>query len=80
MPDIDLEPTRYRRVFDKPLARPRLLWSGFAVFGIGTALGVWAAYWYGAPWGALIPVPCAIGLGVAIAGLFPGYFFNDDRN
>lgn len=78
MQNIDLEPSRFRAVLTKPLAKPGWLWAGVVVFGAGTALGVWAAFWYrDTIWAAMIPVPAAIFFGISIAGLFPGLFFNE---
>jgi hypothetical protein len=78
MADFELKPSEFRPIQDKPLGRPKTLWFGACVFGIGTLLGAYSAAHVAGWWVGLIPVPCAILLGVCIAGLFPA-IFNDDR-
>lgn len=78
MPDIELEPTEFRPIPQKPLASPALLWKLLALAVVATILAAFAAAHFGGFWAALLPVPCGIWLGIALAGLFPKWFFSDN--
>jgi hypothetical protein len=78
MADLELKPDEFRHVHSKPLYSARVLWICVLGFAFFTGLGVFAAGHLNAPWAGLIPVPCAIMLGVCLAGLFPRFFFTRD--
>lgn len=73
--DIDLEGSAYRQIPQKPLGPVKGLWLG-VIFCLGMAVltSSLAADW-GGFWPALMPIPFALGAGIGLAGLFPGYFF-----
>lgn len=70
---LDLDGDEFRRVPTKPLAKG--LMPSAAVALIGAAGGALAAAHLGGFWAALIPIPCAVWLGVALAGMYPQWFF-----
>lgn len=72
---IELSNGEFRRVPDRPLTSPALLWRIVAIATVATVAASFAAWQLGGFWAALLPVPCALWLGVGLAGLFPGWFF-----
>lgn len=74
-PQLDLEQDEFRTIPTKPLARPRDLWRGVFWFGLGSLLGAFAAWHLNQWWAMMLPIPCAIWLGVSLAGLYPSWFF-----
>lgn len=74
--DIELGQDRYRPVFTRPLASPRMLWGGVAFFGLASIIGAWFPL---GPWGETVFLTVPVMLGVCLAGLFPSYWFRKDR-
>jgi hypothetical protein len=74
---IELAPREFRQVLNKPLTSPALLWRSVAIAAVATVAASFAAWQLGGFWAALLPVPCALWLGVGLAGLFPGWFFGN---
>ena len=76
-PHIDLEPGEYRGRLPASLLPRKLLWQGVIWLGLATVGGAYAASSVAAWWAGFLPVPAAIGLGIAVAALFPNWFFRD---
>lgn len=62
-----------------PLDRPKALYWGMVVFGVGAVVGALAANLIGTWWSAFLPIPMATLFGVALAGRFPASFFRRDH-
>jgi hypothetical protein len=76
-PKIDLEPEAFRPVHDKPLEHPRTLKRALLICIAGTVLAAFAAWQLGGFWAALLPAGPAMLVGVAWAGLEPGWWFRN---
>ena len=74
-PQLELEPDEFRHVPNKPLATPKDLWRGLVIFLFGAAVCAVTAWKLAALWAAFLPIPLAVWAGIALAGLFPRYFF-----
>lgn len=74
---IDLDKSAYRHFPNGPLGRPRQLWfiaiASLTVSCV-TAIGAWIV---GGPFAVFVPIPSAVYAGIAIAGLFPRYWFKE---
>lgn len=79
-PELELDRSAFRQVFNGPLANPKHLRIGLVFFLAASALCAWGAWWIGAFWAAFLPIPCAVMAGIALAGLEPGFWFREPPN
>ncbi len=73
--DVELKRDKYRQVFTGPLASPLQLWLGMIFWVAATVFSVWVVHASGSFWWAFAPALTAIPIGIALAGLEPGYWF-----
>lgn len=72
---IELDRDAVRPVFNGPLEKSRTLWLGMIFFGAMSLLGVWFAWYFDFWWSGAVIIPPAVIVGVAWAGLEPGFWF-----
>lgn len=74
-PELELDRNSFREIHKGPLANPRELWRSVGLLAGGTLLAAFAAWQLGTWWSALLPIPPAMWLGAALAGLYPAWVF-----
>lgn len=74
-PELELDRNAFREIHKGPLANPSELWRTAIGLAATTALCGFGAWQLGTWWGAFLPVPPAMWLGAALAGLYPGWVF-----
>jgi len=74
-PQIELEPDGFREIPQKPLGKPRDLWTATVIALIAALVCAYAAVQWGTIWGALLIILPSAGFGIGLAGLYPWYFF-----
>lgn len=73
--DLELEPTEFRQVFDRPLGKPVELRRALALWLAITLASAAIAGWIGGFWSPFLVIPSSLWAGAALAGLWPRWFF-----
>jgi hypothetical protein len=76
-PHLDLKPSEFREIPDKPLGRVRDLLLGLAFFTSGAVGVIAVALWRDNPLLAYFSIPVAMWAGIFLAGLLPRAFFRN---
>lgn len=79
-PRIDLEPNAFRPVYDKPLGDPKLMRFGIIASLVGIAVCGFGAWHIGEWWAMILPAFPGLALGIAWAGLAPGFWYREPPN
>lgn len=74
---LELEPGEYRQVPKTPLAPRKVLWQGVFWSGVAMIGGWYAAWQLDTWWAALLPIPGALWVGIALVGLFPNFWYGN---